>query len=98
MRPKMFALALALGLAPAAAQAAGYGVYSGAGYNPSFVLVMLQPEPFAPTVDWRNPAPLGTAANPVPVYGVSTVFQVGRTLIYNKPPSPDDRYRIVPHR
>ena len=89
-----FAAALA-GLFAGSAHATGYGTYSGAGFNPAFIVV-LPPSDLPPP--WRNPAPLGTRPNPVPVYGPATAVQVGRTILYNAPPSPDDLYRILPHR
>ena len=76
------------------ANAEGYGIYSSAGWNPAFVTV-LPPSHLPPP--WLNPAPIGTEPNPMPVPGRVTAFQVGRTVLYNAPPSSRDVYRIVPH-
>ena len=96
MRSRTFLFALALSAAAPAlpAQAGGYGVYSGAGINPSFEV--WTPGYRASPHPWQDPAPLGTAANPAPVPGPATVFQVQRRLIVNTPPS-RGVYRIVPH-
>ena len=95
------AIALALASFPHPAEAGGgYGTYSGRGYNEAWIVVPGPPgprdaiSPFGLAV--RNDAPLGTAANPVPVPCPSLVYRVGRTVIYNAPPAATDAYRIVP--
>ena len=86
---------LALVMPAQGTEAKGYGVYSSAGWNPAFVLVM-PPSRLPPP--WANPAPLGTEPNPMPIYGPATAFETGRAVLYNAPPSPGDLYRVVPHR
>jgi hypothetical protein len=68
-----------------------YGVYSGAGYNP--VAGARPPWTTANAVaivlgangGSTNPAPIGTAANPMPVYGPAMWFRLG-----------NGGYRVVP--
>ena len=97
MRPHTFLAVLALAACPAsAAQAGGYGVYSGAGVNPFFEVWTPPAQAFPKP--WMDPAPLGTAPNPVLVPGHATMFKVGRRVVYNAPASPRELYRIVPHR
>lgn len=101
MRQLLLAATAAAGLLAGSAQADTYGTYSGRGYNEAFLVTRLPspPETFGSIVGLSvSPAPVGTAANPVPVYRPAALYRLHRAgaPIYNAPPSRSDEYRLVP--
>ena len=100
-QPFLLAAISAIGLLAAPARADTYGTYSGRGYNDAFLVMSLPspPQTFGSIVGLSvSPAPVGTAANPVPVYRPAALYRLHRAgaPIYNAPPSSSDEFRLVP--
>jgi hypothetical protein len=106
MRPRLLtaivsaaALASAILACAAPAQAGGYGVYSGAGWNPAYILPALPPRfgrplPLPPRL--AASATFGTAANPAPLTAPALLFEIGGGVRYNKPAPLSGTYRVIP--